>query len=109
GASPETAPLDSSYSPQELEEIVAVMRRLVAVRDILLRVNQEYIHSAGQADEFRMEPPFRLQGSYRNMNRLAEKIVAIKNDSEIRELLLDHYRTESQTLTSGAEANFLKS
>ncbi len=108
GASPETAPLDSSYSPQELEEIVAVMRRLVAVRDILLRVNQEYIHSAGQADEFRMEPPFRLQGSYRNMNRLAEKIVAIQNDSEIRELLLDHYRTESQTLTSGAEANFLK-
>ena len=28
-----------------------------------------------KADEFRTEPPFRLQGSYRNMNRLAEKVV----------------------------------
>jgi len=99
---------EGSYSSQEVEEILSVMRKLVAIRDVVMRVNQEYIASAAQADEFRTEPPFRLQGSYRNMNRLAEKVVAIMNDAEVRALILDHYRGESQTLTTGAEANLLK-
>jgi hypothetical protein len=99
---------EGSYSSQEVEELLSVMKKLVTIRDVVLRVNQEYIHSAGQADEFRTEPPFRLQGSYRNMNRLAEKVVAIMNDDEVRAVLFDHYRNESQTLTTGAEANFLK-
>jgi hypothetical protein len=84
------------------------MTKLVAVREVVLRVNLEYIRSAAQADEYRTEPPFRLQGSYRNMNRLAEKIVAIMNDEEVQTLVVDHYKGESQTLTTGAEANFLK-
>ncbi len=99
---------EGSYSSQEVEEILSVMRKLVIVREVILRVNQEYIYSAAQADEFRTEPPFKLQGSYRNMNRLAEKVVAIMNDDEVRALILDHYRGESQTLTTGAEANLLK-
>jgi hypothetical protein len=99
---------EGSYSPQEVEEIVGVMKKLVQIREVVLRVNQEYIHSAAQADEFRTEPPFRLQGSYRNMNRLAEKVVPVMNDSEVQTLILDHYRGESQTLTTGAEANLLK-
>jgi hypothetical protein len=104
----DTDGFEGSYSAQEIEETLAVMKRLVTLRDVILRVNQEYIHSAAQADEFRTEPPFRLQGSYRNMNRLAEKIVPILNDAELQELILDHYRGEAQTLTTGAEANFLK-
>lgn len=99
---------EGSYSSQEVEEILSVMKKLVTIREVILRVNQEYIHSAAQADEFRTEPPFKLQGSYRNMNRLAEKIVAIMNDDEVRGIILDHYRNESQTLTTGAEANLLK-
>lgn len=102
------AGFEAAYSPREIEEIVSVMRKLVTIREVILRVNQEYIHSAAQADEFRTEPPFRLQGSYRNMNRLAEKIVPIMNDDEVRAIILDHYRGESQTLTTGAEANLLK-
>lgn len=99
---------EGSYSSQEVAEILAVLSRLIVVREIVLRVNQEYIHSAAQADEFRTEPPFRLQGSYRNLNRLAEKIVPIMNEQEVADLVLDHYRAESQTLTTGAEANLLK-
>ncbi|KAF0173858.1 MAG: hypothetical protein FD161_3726 [Limisphaerales bacterium] len=99
---------EGSYSAQEVEEILSVMRKLVTIRDVVLRVNQEYIASAAQADEFRTEPAFRLQGSYRNMNRLAEKVAPIMNDAEIRALVLAHYRNESQTLTTGAEANMLK-
>lgn len=99
---------EAAYSPQELEEILSVMRKLVTIREVVLRVNQEYIASAAQADEFRTEPPFRLQGSYRNMNRLAEKVVAIMNDEELRGIIQDHYRGEAQTLTTGAEANLLK-
>jgi len=99
---------EGSYSSQEVEEILSVMKKLVAIQKVILRVNQEYIHSAAQADEFRTEPPFRLQGSYRNMNRLAEKVVSIMNDNEVQALIVDHYRSESQTLTTGAEANLLK-
>ena len=99
---------EGSYSSQEVEEILSVVKKLVMIREVILRVNQEYIYSAAQADEFRVEPPFRLQGSYRNMNRLAEKVVAIMNDDEVRRLIVDHYRGESQTLTTGAEANLLK-
>jgi hypothetical protein len=100
--------LEGTYSAQELDEVLSVMRKLVAIRDIVMRVNAEYIASAGQADEFRTEPPFKLQGSYRNMNRLAEKVVAIMNDDEVRALVVGHYRGESQTLTTGAEANLLR-
>ena len=101
-------PLEGSYTPQEIEEILAVMRHLLRIREVVLKVNQEYIRSAAQADEFRTEPPFRLQGSYRNMNRMAEKIAAVMNGEEVGGLILDHYRSESQTLATGAEANLLK-
>jgi hypothetical protein len=30
------------------------------------------------------------------------------NDAEVRAIILDHYRGESQTLTTGTEANMLK-
>jgi hypothetical protein len=108
GGAREAETFEASYSSQEIEEILAVMKRLVAIREVVLRVNLEYIHSAAQADEFRTEPPFRLQGSYRNMNRLAEKVVAIMNEAEVQGLILDHYQNEAQTLATGAEANLLK-
>ena len=99
---------EASYSAQEVEEILSVLKKLIAVREVILAVNLEYIRSAAQADEFRTEPAFKLQGSYRNMNRLAEKVVSIMNDDEVQALILDHYRNESQTLTADAEANLLK-
>ena len=71
-------------------------------------MNQQYIRSAAQDDAFRTEPPFKLQGSYRNMNKLAEKVVSAMNDEELEQLVDDHYRGESQTLTTGAEQNLLK-
>lgn len=103
-----TVDLEGGYSPQETEEILAVMGRLLTIREVILKVNQEYIRSAAQADEFRTEPPFKLQGSYRNMNRLAEKVASIMNEQEVMDLVIDHYRNESQTLTAGTEANLLK-
>src|SRR6185369_17280461 len=54
------------------------------------------------------EPPFKLQGSYRNMNKLAEKVVSAMNESELERLIDDHYASEAQTLTRGAEQNLLK-
>ncbi len=100
--------LAHGYSAAEVEEILAVFRRMMTVQSLLLLVNQEYIRSASQEDAYRTEPPFKLQGSYRNMNKLAEKIVAAMNDAEIEQLIDDHYASESQTLTTGAEQNLLK-
>ena len=42
-----------------------------------------YIASAAQEDAYRTEPPFKLQGSYRNMNKLAEKVAPVMNDDEL--------------------------
>ncbi|HSN98994.1 MAG TPA: DNA repair ATPase [Candidatus Nanopelagicales bacterium] len=97
-----------AYSAAEVTEIVDVLGRLFKVQKVLLAVNQEYIRSASQEDSFRTEPPFKLQGSYRNMNKLTEKVVAAHTDAEIERLIDDHYTSESQTLTSGAEQNLLK-
>ena len=103
-----TTDLSYGYSGGELGEILAVIRHLFAAQETLLRVNQEYIRSAGQAEAFRTEPPFKLQGSYRNMNKIAEKVVAAMTPAELQAVIDDHYQGESQTLTTAAEQNLLK-
>jgi len=100
--------LSHSYSGAEVNEIVTTLQRLMQVRDVVGRVNQQYIASAAQADQYRTEPPFKLQGSYRNMNKMAEKISSVMNDTEVLQLIADHYQGESQLLTTGAEENLLK-
>ncbi|CAK7058178.1 DNA repair ATPase [Saezia sanguinis] len=97
-----------SYSAAEINEIVGTLQRMFTIREVVLKVNQQYIASAAQADKYRTEPPFRLQGSYRNMNKMAEKISAIMNDGEIAQVINDHYQGEAQLLTTGAEENLLK-
>ncbi|MEM0968472.1 MAG: AAA family ATPase, partial [Verrucomicrobiota bacterium] len=106
--SEEGVELQANYSVDEMEEIRQVLSKLLRVRDTVLRVNQGYIASAAQADAYRVEPPFKLQGSYRNMNRLAAQIEPLMTDAEVEQALVDHYRNESQNLTTGAEANLLK-
>lgn len=100
--------LSHAYSGAEVNEIVATLERLLQVREVVYKVNQQYVASAAQADSYRTEPPFRLQGSYRNMNKLAEKISPVMNAGELQQLLTDHYLGEAQLLTSGAEENLLK-
>src|SRR5690606_21802181 len=51
---------------------------------------------------------FLLQGSYRNMNRIAEKVLPVMNDEELETLIVSSYQNDAQTLTSGTEANLLK-
>ncbi len=103
-----TTELSHGYSGVELEEIFSVLRHLFVAQETLLKVNAEYIRSAAQADAFRVEPPFKLQGSYRNMNKIAEKVVSAMTPAELQLLVDDHYRSESQTLTTAAEQNLLK-
>lgn len=98
----------SNHTPEEINEYVEVMKKMLHIRDVVLTVNKAYIHSAAISDDYRTEPAFKLQGSYRDMNKLAEKVVAIMNDKELQSLIFTHYENESQTLTSDAEANFLK-
>lgn len=100
--------LSHPYSAVELDEIVSLLKRLFAVRDALLKVNLAYIDSAARQDAYRTEPPFKLQGSYRNMTKLAGKVTPLMRDDELDALLRDHYRGEAQTLTTGAEENLLK-
>lgn len=96
------------YPPAELDRILAVLRHLLTARETVLAVNEEYIASAARSDAARTEPPFRLQGSYRTMNKIAARISAAMNGAELVAVIDDHYTAEAQTLTTEAEANLLK-
>ncbi|KOV69898.1 DNA repair ATPase [Streptomyces sp. AS58] len=96
------------WSPAERTRIVAVLSHLLTIRATVLAVNAAYIASAAQSDASRTEPPFRLQGSYRTMNRIAQRVRPVMNDTEVSALIDDHYAAQAQTLTTGAEANLLK-
>ncbi|GGQ16710.1 hypothetical protein GCM10010266_44960 [Streptomyces griseomycini] len=100
--------LTHPYAPTELDRILAVLRHLLTARRTVLAVNAAYIASAAQSDDARTEPPFLLQGSYRNMNKIAQRIQPVMNDAELAAVIDDHYTAEAQTLTTGAEASLLK-
>lgn len=108
GESVATTELSHQYSGAEINEITSVLKKLFVIQKLILKVNQQYIASAAQDDRYRTEPPFKLQGSYRNMNKMAEKVSGIMNDGELSQLIDDHYLGESQLLTSGTEENLLK-
>ena len=86
----------------DVRAITAVLAHLVHVRDRLLLVNDAYIRSATLDDGLRGEPPFLLQGSYRNMAKLASRVVPVMTGDEVEAVLADHYRTEAQTLADAA-------
>ncbi|QIY91797.1 DNA repair ATPase [Chryseobacterium gallinarum] len=100
--------LKGNFSSQEISDFRAVLKNTIMVRNMVLKVNKEYISSAAMSDDYRNEPPFKLQGSYRNMNKLIARIQPILKADEVTRIVLDHYQNESQTLTTGAEANMLK-
>ena len=100
--------LKGNHSKQDIEAYLAILDKVIKVRNVVLKANNAYIASAAMEDSYRVEPLFRLQGSYRDMNKLVSKIVPMMNDAEIETILLSHYQNETQTLTSAAEANLLK-
>jgi len=108
GANIPATDLSHQYSGAELNEIKEVLEKLFVVRDVILRVNQQYIYSAAQDERYRTEPAFKLQGSYRNMNKMAEKVSSVMNEQELMQMISDHYVGEAQLLTTGAEHNLLK-
>ena len=103
-----TTDLKHQYSGAEINEITEVLRKLFVIQGIVLKINKQYIASAAQNDKYRVEPPFKLQGSYRNMNKMAEKVNAVMNTEEIQQMIDDHYLGEAQLLTTGTEDNLLK-
>jgi len=100
--------LEANLAADQLSEMVQVLTKLLKVRDVVLNVNRAYIRSAAQADAYRTEPPFKLQGSYRNMGRIAERVVPLMNDAELQTLISSNYEQDAQTLTRDGEANLLK-
>jgi hypothetical protein len=108
GASNPLNEFEHTYSQAEASEIIDILKKMLEIQKVVLKVNQQYIASAATADKYRVEPPFKLQGSYRNMNKMSEKIVSAMNSSEVQSMILDHYLGEAQTLTQGTEENLLK-
>jgi len=100
--------LEGNHTQQDIDDFIAVIKHGLSVRDIVMRVNQQYIASAAMQDAYRTEPSFKLQGSYRDMNKMLAQLVPLMNQKEVNSLVLTHYENESQTLTSDSEANMLK-
>ncbi|MGY6648187.1 DNA repair ATPase [Wenyingzhuangia sp. IMCC45574] len=100
--------LKGNHTQQEISDYISVLEKVITLRNTVVKVNEQYIKSAAMEDAYRTEPSFKLQGSYRDMGKLTAKVVPIMNNKELDTLLLSHYESESQTLTSAAEANLLK-
>ncbi|GGH21881.1 AAA family ATPase [Sphingobacterium alkalisoli] len=100
--------LEGNYLKQEIDDFVAVLKHILTIRNLVVKVNRNYIQSAAMQDDYRTEPAFKMQGSYRNMNKLVASVVPMMNSKEIDELILAHYESESQTLTADTESNLLK-
>ncbi len=108
GVAVATTDFSHQYSSAETKEIVDVLQKMKIIQNVVWKVNQAYIAASAQDDKYRTEPIFKLQGSYRNMNKMAEKISSIMSDDELIRLVDDHYQGEAQLLTTGTEANLLK-
>ena len=63
-----------------MQDYISVLEKVLRVRNDVLSVNEQYIKSAAMEDAYRTEPSFKLQGSYRDMNKLVAKVVPIMND-----------------------------
>ncbi|MEU9045503.1 MULTISPECIES: DNA repair ATPase [unclassified Kitasatospora] len=100
--------LTGAWPAAEVERMTAVLAGLLHLRTTVLAVNRAYLHSAAQDDRTRTEPPFLLQGSYRNMAKLAQRLDPALTRPELDALLADHYRAEAQPLGADAEAQLLK-
>lgn len=100
--------LSTGYSDAESTEIVAVFERLLKIREVVMQVNRNYIDSAAQSSKYRTELAFKLQGSYRSMNKLASQVSSVMNDAELERIIDDFYIGEAQLLTEAAEENLLK-
>lgn len=100
--------LEHSYSGPELQQIISVLKHFIRVRDSLMKVNAAYMKSATLDDGLRGEPPFLMQGSYRNMGRIAPRVVPEMTPSEVDTLIHNHYIAESQTLAAAGAWNLAK-
>ncbi|MFK8024251.1 MAG: AAA family ATPase, partial [Ilumatobacter sp.] len=103
----ETSGLQHAWDGTELDATVRSVSMLQRAQDVLLKVNAAYIASAATADDDRVAPPFLLQGSYRNMARIAGRVVPVMSTDELDAVVDDHYTSEAQTLTDKAEQNLL--
>jgi hypothetical protein len=100
--------LTHAYAANELNDVLGALRHLSQVRDAMLKVNAEYMRSASLDDAMRGEPAFLLQGSYRNMTRIAARVIPAMTAAEVDGLIADHYRAESQTLAAASRWNLAK-
>ncbi|MFJ8625193.1 DNA repair ATPase [Kitasatospora sp. NPDC093550] len=100
--------LAGAWPAAAVERMTAVLSGLLHLRSTVLAVNRAYLDSAAQDDRNRAEPPFLLQGSYRNMAKLAQRLDPALTRPELDALLTDHYRAEAQPLGADAEAQLLK-
>ena len=100
--------LEANHTQQDIDDFAAVVKNCLRIRNIVVKVNQNYIASAAMQTAYRTEPVFKLQGSYRDMNKLISQIVPLMNKQEIDSLIMTHYENEAQTLTSESESNLLK-
>ena len=99
--------LQHAWDGAELDASVLSVKMLRRAQRVLLDVNAAYIDSAATAEEDRVAPPFLLQGSYRNMARIASRVVPVMTEAELDAIVDDHYNSEAQTLTDKAEQNML--
>src|SRR5690606_513388 len=100
--------LEGNYQKQEIDDCIAVLKDILKIRNIVVKVNENYIQSAAIQDNCRPGPALKLPGSERSMSRLVAQVVPVMNDQERQQLSMWRYVNESQTLAADTESNRLE-
>ncbi|BDD03164.1 DNA repair ATPase [Aureibacter tunicatorum] len=100
--------LVEKFDPVEVEEMKEMLGKFVRVRNVLMKVNEAYIRSSKGDFDILEEPPFKLQGSYRDMQNIVERINPVMNVSEVDQMISSYYKRESMVLSEHAESSLLK-
>ncbi len=106
---PFTGPDFITKRTEIIDAISEVFASLNRVRSSLRNRITDMMGTEGRA-EFASQLKLLEQtvNGYRNMNRMAEKVVPVMNREELRSMIFGSYEQDAQTLTTDNEANLLK-
>jgi hypothetical protein len=109
GESVSNQALSRHYSASEINQITAIIEKLLQIQAVVFTINQHYLAAIAQASQSGTIPYFQLPGNYRNMNHLAAKITPATTEQAVEQLIDTYYLAQARALPSTeVEKNLLK-
>jgi len=109
GESISSQALSGDYSAHEINQITAIIEKLLQIQAVVFTVNQHALTALTQARQSGAPLQFQLTGNYRQMNHLASQITLAMTTQEVEQLIDAYYFAQAYTLPATVvEKNLLK-